>query len=161
MACADLLVELRNIVAKLGEVKAAVIELHDHFMRPHRLPTFFEISNGWNVVRSGTAVIYSKEVTLTGVTQVESLPLNRTLLLFQHVYISFSTTNAKTCNFRTYNASTPTLYTELDNFIGLTDPSRIVQLGVEHKTRSHKLEWNFSTYTAGEVVNIEVTVEEV
>lgn len=160
MACADLLNELRNIVVKLGEVKAAVMELHNHFMVPHRLDVLKFQRDGWEEVRSGTTIIYSKEVTLAGATQTETLSLSQTLFLFQHIYMSFNSANARTYNIRQYNAKNIALYTTLDSVTGHTSDSRIVQLGVEHRTRSHKLEWNFSAYTVGDIINIEVAVEE-
>lgn len=160
MATDESVIRLRNIDLGISRMVSKLQELHEHFMKPHRYPQFSDRHYGWDVARSGIVTIYSKEVTLAGSTQTETLPLGNTLLLFQHIYMSFNSANARTYNMRAYNAKTATLYTTLDTVTGHTSDSRIVQLGAEHRSKVHKLEWNFSNYTAGDIINIEVQVEE-
>lgn len=153
-SCEEIINKLRSIEYYAEKQLSALTKLTEDE------GTTQSIVNGWTKVKKGKAVFYSKDVTLTGSTQTEVVFLERKPIRFNRVGLFFNSANARTFNIRAYNVATATYYNTLDTQTANTATSRILEFGAEYKYHPHKIEFNFSSYTASDIVSIEVQVDE-
>lgn len=116
--------------------------------------------NGWNYTRKGKSYFFTQELILAGVTMFAELPLGLKPMQLNRTGMYFNTANARTFTERVHSKNNPASYDTLDAAVAHTSDSRILQLGVEYKYRAHKLAFNFSAYTAGDIVSLEVQADE-
>lgn len=114
---------------------------------------------GWKFEKRGKSVFYNKEITLAGATMNAELPFSGAIQL-NRVEQYFNSANARTFNVRVYSKVNPAAYATLDSQSAHTTDSRILQLGSEYKYRPHRLAIEYSSYTVGDKISIEVQVDE-
>lgn len=153
-SCEEIVIRLRNIQDILSRLELSILKL----LRIEEAETTITTYNEWTHTQTGKSHIYQKTITLAGATQTETLPFIGYGHQLNHIFMAFNSANARTFTIDSYGFGNPTLYVRLDNVIGHTTPSRIVQLGAEFKTRVIRLDFNFSAYTVGDVIGIEVQV---
>ncbi len=157
--CEEILIRLRNIeqvlnpLTLLGSIDASLKKLLNS------QEVIITTLNEWYHIIDGKIHIYRTTITLAGATQTLTLPFTGYAHQINHIFMYFNSANARTFNIKEYGFSSPTHYVTLDSQVGHTSDSRIIQLGIEYKTRIQKLEWNFSAYTVGDMISVEVQVD--
>ncbi len=114
---------------------------------------------GWKFEKRGKSVFYNREVTLAGATMNIELPIS-TAIQLNRIEQYFNSANARSFNVRVYSMVNPAAYVTLDAQTAHTTDSRVNQLGSEFKYRPHKITLEYSAYTVGDKVSIEIQVDE-
>lgn len=115
----------------------------------------------WDRVRKGNYVSYHRVIELAGAADQVELDFSwpfELLMIAQY----FGSTDVKTFNVRMFGMRTPESYIEIDN--GTAAAIKSAYFVPDHEFISlmpFKMQFNFSSFTAGELVDIQVVTREV
>lgn len=124
------------------------------------MDTEYGTINGWDYARKEKSYFFTRELTLAGATISAELPLGKKPMQLNRASMFFNSTNARTFTIRVHSKNNPASYDTLDAAVAHTTDSRILQLGAEYKYRAHKIAFNFSAFTAADIVSLEVQADE-
>jgi len=115
---------------------------------------------GWQLKQINGKKTFNQVVTFAGSTMSIELPISGSISL-KRIEQWYSSSDVKTFNVRMHSQINPDAYAELDSVSANADISHIIDMGEGYVYLTPtKLVFNFSSYTIGDKVNLQVQLEE-
>ena len=114
---------------------------------------------GWQLKQINGKKTFNRVVTFAGSTMSIELPISGSISL-KRIEAWYNSANVKTHNVRMHSHINPDAYAELDAVSATTAVSHIIDMGEGYVYLAPtKLVFNFSAFTVGDKVNIQVQME--
>ena len=115
---------------------------------------------GWQLKQINGKKTFNQVVTFAGSTMSIELPISGSISL-KRIEMWYSSSDVKTHNIRMHSMIYPDAYIELDSVSANADIPHIIDMGEGYVYLTPtKLVFNFSSYTIGDNVNLQVQLEE-